>query len=257
MVDSLRTLCLLKMNSSMDIDRLLEYTDIPEELVKELKIMKIFNGNFKLVREGRFHTTSWAISICFNGSSWTFSSKTSKTSYLNIPPTINYCNFKIKQGKIVKGKFPLCNMKHFLDVIYGLVATEDSDAIQVDPDLPMKMAVKIDFKEFNTGRLIFEGPSFKSVLRMNVDRLGTRTLSHNAVGRIQSKDYHYEYFSYPMFLNETSEELDIHDVAEELDELEFDWEKEVEFQDPEMFQAWQIVMEGGLLDFWEVVNNTV
>ena len=147
MVESLRTLCLLKVNKIMNIERL-EYYDIPEGLLRDLKLVKLFNGSFKMVNEGRFHTTSREMSIFFNGVTWTFSSRTLKNSNLNIPPTIEESKIKVKQDTIVKGMSPLCNMKDFMDEIYELVATEDKKAQQVEADVVMKMAVKIIWEIF-------------------------------------------------------------------------------------------------------------
>jgi len=74
MIRSLRSLCLLKVLSDD-----LNYEGIPPGLVRDLNLMKLFNGNFTSESSSRVNGQKvlhlFALSILYDGAAWSFSSR--------------------------------------------------------------------------------------------------------------------------------------------------------------------------------------
>ena len=230
-------------------------SDIPKEVLKDLNLARLFNGTFINVAEGQFTTRTRVLSLCYDGSRWNFSHRNVTSSYLGIPPTMRLKKFSVTQDTTVKAVHPLYDIKELTDLLLGM--TEGSVALSKD-QMFMKLKVKV-LDDWQGGRLVFTGPFFKFIWRVNLDTYGNRVLSHHGVVKIEAgvKDY-TEYLLPSMRLEESTEDIDIEGVYEELNDEQFDVvfeEKDNYFSDPEMFSRWEIIQEGALEEFWEVVEQ--
>ena len=72
MVPTLRNLSLLKVSSLHSVYK----EDLPSELIDDLRKVKVFNGHFNFDSEGKpgSNAQQVAISIHYDGASWTFAS---------------------------------------------------------------------------------------------------------------------------------------------------------------------------------------
>ena len=107
MIRSLRSLCLLKVCSEE-----MDYVGLPSNLVKDLNIMKLFNGNFSVVErrfdeEGVVNLELSALEVLFDGVSWSFSSRSSCMpiyccNICNVFQTRLYKLLMVTEGELVR-----------------------------------------------------------------------------------------------------------------------------------------------------------
>ena len=253
-VPSLRSLCLQKVSSlSRDKEGYEDNASLTQELVNELKIMRLFNGTYSNVGVSQFVVTDRSLSILYDGDSWSFDNRTMMSSFMGFPiDNATIRKFKLDQGKPVKAVSMLYEFKDVMDTLHNMI--EDSKA--PDPkEYVMKMTIKIDRVDWKVGRLIFTGPRFQFVLRVNIDREGKKVLSHHAVVKLDGHENDYQYVSCPIRLEETWEDIRFPGVRKELEEVEVDLELGGKgLGDPEHFGHMEFVEEGLLLKFFESIG---
>ena len=248
MVGSLRSLCLLKVNRMRMQGFKFTDIDIPEELVRDLNLARLFNGTFAIPSADWTQDccNSPVLAIFYDGESWSF--------YLcyecQISPTFK---FTVTEG----GTATLLTMSSFSSNIKRYLSwlTEHSDAPPPPPDhFLVKMKVKVSVDNWRVARLVFTGPGFKEVWRVNMDREGNRVLSQHAVG-LKLGNHEYIEFESSRMEETREEEWDWDDVwKEEVGELQDDSSVQVienNIRVFETFAEWEIVEEDevGLKDF--------
>ena len=258
-METLRTLSLLKVKSM--IREGLQDTEIPKGIAEDLKMCQLFNGTFLKVTQAHFTTKKKMISIYYNGVSWTFSVKSvTYASYdLKNPIKVRMSRFEIKEHTTVEAYTPMFNIKRQIDVLHG--ATDGSKPLPPS-HLIMRVKVKVT-DDGKTGRILFYGPNFQFIWRVNQDRFGKRVLSHHAVIKIEAENENFDYMLPSIRLEETNDEEikgNWKGKDKQLAEVEFDPDHDEEmeynmFTNPEMFQIWELIDEGGLEDFWGVVES--
>ena len=181
MVKSLRSLGLLKVSSLG-----LNFEDLPPGLVKDLKIMKLFNGNFSESYEDTHGNgvdtvaLQTAITIQYDGESWTFKSR----SNLSLISCCINCDagqpvlhqFTVKEGEPVKLKSPFVFVQQWILASWLEIAFAG-----------LTMTLSVNMKEEGTsGELVFGGCSrsvfFSSIMKMDFTKQGSRVLSHRGEG---------------------------------------------------------------------------
>ena len=252
-VPSLQSLCLLKLSSlGRDQDGYEDNIGLPKMLVRELKIMRMFNTTFSYTKVSPFVVTDRSLSVLYDGNSWSFDSKTLMTSFMGNPLETSIRKYKLDEETPIKAVSMLYDFMEVMDTLH----MEEPDSKVPDPqDNVMKMTLMIDSVDWRIGRLIFNGPYFKFVLRINIDREGKKVLSHHAIVRLDGNEGDYYYLSDPIWMDETRETIMCNGLREELNEVDTDLELGgMGFGDPEYFGPWEFVEEGLLLQFWESVN---
>ena len=255
-VPSLRSLCLLKVSSlNRDKDGYEDNVGLPEELVRELKIMRLFNGTFSLVWVSQFVVTDRSLKILYDGNSWSFDNKTMMASFMGNHINTSVRKFKLDEEKPVKAVSMLYDFNEVMDTLHNMIP----DSKAPDPkNYVMKMTIMIDSDNWKIGRIIFTGPRFQFVLRVNIDRDGKKVMSHNAIIKLIGHKNDYQYLSDPIRMVETRETITYNGVREELEELkEVDSDLELGGKglgDPEYFGDWEFIEEGLLLKFFEINN---
>ena len=253
----MRSLCLLKVNRMRRQGFEFTDIDIPVELVRDLNLASLFNGTFYSNGAIDF---DWVqdccndpvLSIFYDGESWSF--------YLCF-----WCrDSPLKKFTVTEGGTATLlamsafssNMKRYLRWLRETVHSEAPT-----PDhFRVKMKVKVSVDNWRVARLVFTGPGFKEVWRVNMDREGNRVLSQHAVG-LKLGNHEYIEFESSRMEETREEEWDWDDVwKEEVGELQDESSVQVienNFRDFETFAEWEIVEEGWLKDFWEGVDNKV
>ena len=193
MVKSLRCLCLLKV-SSMELS---SFDDLPPGVVKDLKLMKLFNGNYIEYYEDTDSNNvdtialQTALTIQYDGESWIFQSR----SNLSLISCCVFCDasqpallqFQAMEGELVKITSPFVFVRHWisaswLEIVYG--------------GLAMQLSVYMNTEETSgSGELSFSGSSrsvvFNSILRVDLSKKGTRVLTHRGEGFSLFGHLHY------------------------------------------------------------------
>ena len=139
-VATLRSLSLLQVVKELKKkeDGGYQIPDIPKELVKEIMIAKLFNGNYEKFARGRFSDKTTKVSVTYDGVQWTLSTKTLTTSFLlGIPHSMKLCKFKLGQNTMVGAKNPLFDIKTLLEMMQG--AVEDGGQVTAEEDLVMRL----------------------------------------------------------------------------------------------------------------------
>jgi len=261
MVGSLRSLCLLKVNRMRRQGFKFTDIDIPVELVRDLNLARLFNGTFAFAfdYEG---CDSKVLTICYDGESWTFylyywcQDQDCYWCQYHYSPAIKFTMTEGDTATLLAMSYFSNNMKRYFSWLRN---SEHSEAPPQDHFL-VKMKVKVSVDNWRVGRLVFTGPCFREVWRVNMDREGNRVLSQHAVGlELGNHEYIDEFES--SRLEETREEWDWDDEVfrrYEVSELQLDSNMQVieenNFRDFETFAEWEIVEEGWLKDFWEGVD---
>ena len=174
MVKSLRSLCLLQA-SSMDRQ---DFIDLPPELVKDINLMKVFNGNYSFESENCYgsdvHHT--ALTILYDGESWTFSSRSQ--SY-HVFCCVNCDIFQPDlhqlsgtEGEASTATSPFSQVREWLR----------AQADQAQKVLDMKLTVEMVEEDGTFGEFAFRGAGasvlFSSIIQVDFTAEGTRVLSH-------------------------------------------------------------------------------
>ena len=252
-VPSLQSLCLLKLSSlGRDQDGYEDNIGLPKMLVRELKTMRLFNGTFSHTNVSPFVVTDRSLSVLYDGNSWSFDSKTMMTSFMGNPMDTSIRKYKLDEETPIKAVSMLYDFMEVMDTLHKV----EPDSKVPDPqDYVMKMTLMIDSVDWRFGRLIFTGPFFKFVLRINIDREGNKVLSHHAIVKLDGSESDYYYLADPIWLDETRETIMCHGLREELNEVDTDFKLEgLGLGDPEYFRPWEFIEEGLLVKFWKIVN---
>jgi len=161
--------------------------DLPPQLVSDLDLMKLFNGNFIYEEEevssgGSFGTfLLMALSVLYDGVSWTFTYRSD--SYYNacgctelLRPRL--FQFTMKEGAANVITSPFSQVKSWLREL-----RKSRDITQ--PPLTMKMTSQV-MTCGTTGTITYKGAAscFKSSMKVRLNREGTRVLVHR--GRVKT-----------------------------------------------------------------------
>ena len=107
---SLRSLCLLKVQSLALGQQMLDMTEIPPSLAKDLKIMQLVNTSFEILCRDRFcgrdNVTQTALSIQYDGVFWNFCYRT-RTNYKQ--------QFTLEEGKPTPTQSPFWEASNLLE----------------------------------------------------------------------------------------------------------------------------------------------
>ena len=150
--------------------------DIPEEVLMDIRVAELFNGNYEKVSHGRFSDKTTKVTVTYDGVSWTLSTNTLTTSFLGLPPSMKLCKFRLYQNTTVEAKNPFFKIKTLLEVMQE--AVEDGGQVPKEEDLVMRLKVQVNTGNWRVGRLVFTGDTFKFVIRINREWRGARSLSH-------------------------------------------------------------------------------
>jgi hypothetical protein len=180
MVKSLRSLCLLQA-SSMDRQ---DFIDLPPGLVKDLNLMKVFNGNYSFESENRYgsdvHHT--ALTILYDGVNWTFSSRSQ--SY-HVFCCVN-CDIyqpdlhqlSVTEGEASTATSPFSQVRYWLRA-QAYEALKDNEVQKV---MNMKLTVEEVEQDGTFGEIAFRGAGesvlFSSIVQVDFTTEGTKFLSH-------------------------------------------------------------------------------
>ena len=171
------------------------FDDLPPGVVTDLKLMKLFNGNYIESYEdtdaNNVDTVALqtALTIQYDGESWIFKSR----SNLSRIQCCVFCDasqpvllqFTAKEGELVKITSPFVFVRHWisaswLEILYG--------------GLAMQFSVYMNTEE-TCGELSFSGISrsvvFNSILRVDLSKKGTRVLTHRGEGLSLFGHLHY------------------------------------------------------------------
>ena len=260
MVQTLRSICLLKVIEEMKKKEDGGFPDnIPKEVVKDIKIGKLFNGNYEKVSRGRFSDKTTKVSVTYDGEQWTLSTNTLRTSFLlGIPHSMKLCKFKLGQNTMVEAKNPLFDIKTLLDMMQ--VAVKDGGQVPAEEDLVMRLKVQVNTEDedWRVGRLVFTGDTFKFVMRINRDWRGSRSLSHHGVVIVHGETKKKSLFITSHHLEETNKKIEIEAETVELVEKKGKGtvkEEEGKFENPERFKTWQIMDDNAVKEFWVLVEK--
>ena len=257
MVQSLRSLCIEKVNNMRsDDEELKSCSDIPNELFRDMSLASLFNGTYTHKAESPFTSKLRALSIFYDGKSWTFGYKMLTTSYLGNPPTLKSCKVTLNLDETVGASYPCFDMKELLNIYHGM--TVDREPLPEDI-LYMKTKIQVSLDDWKVGRVIFVGPLFKMIWRINVDVNGCKVLSHHGVVKMKSNEIYIDYLLNSMRFEETrGADIVIDGPSEILEEEEIEIVIEMDdnkFYDPETFRSWEAISEGALEDYWKIVED--
>ena len=211
MVATLRSLSLLQVVKDLkkkEDGGGYQIPDIPKELVKDIMIAKLFNGQYEKVARGRFSDKTTKVSVTYDGVHWTLSTKTLTTSFLlGIPHSLKLCKFKLSQNTVVDAKNPLFDIKTLLEMMQ--VAVKDGGQVPAEEDLVMRLKVQVNIDNWRVGRLVFTGDTFEFVMRINRDWRGSRSLSHHGVVIVHGETKKKSLFITSHHLEETNEKIEL------------------------------------------------
>ena len=180
MVKSLRSLCLLQA-SSMDRQ---DFIDLPPELVKDINLMKVFNGNYSFESENCYgsdvHHT--ALTILYDGESWTFSSRSQSYHVFCCVNCDIYqpClhQLSVTEGETITATSPFSQVRDWLRAQAGQAHKDN----KVQKVLDMKLTVEVVEQNGTFGEIAFRGAGasvlFSSIIQVDFTTEGTRVLSH-------------------------------------------------------------------------------
>ena len=154
MIRSLRSLCLLKVYSEE-----MDYEGLPPELVRDLNVMKLFNGNFRSER-GRddddydvevFELS--ALEVLYDGVSWSFSSRSACMPIrccftCNVYQPLLY-KLTVTEGEIVRTLCPFSQVREWFQNV------ENSYDAQFKK-LDIEICVDVGQDELS-GKITFDG----------------------------------------------------------------------------------------------------
>ena len=182
MVKSLLSLCLLKVSSEG-----LDYEDLPSGLVKELNLIKVFNGNYSFESENwngsDVHQT--ALTILYDGVDWTFTSR-SKSFHVFCCPTCDISQPDLQQltvteGVTVPATSPFSHLQGWLGMAEDL-ARRDNNSNKELKRLEMSFTVGVVSQDGTFGEIAFRGIGgailFNSIIQVDFTTEGLRVLSH-------------------------------------------------------------------------------
>ena len=260
MVATLRSLSLLQVVKDLkkkEDGGGYQIPDIPKELVKDIMIAKLFNGQYEKVARGRFSDKTTKVSVTYDGVHWTLSTKTLTTSFLlGIPHSLKLCKFKLSQNTVVDAKNPLFDIKTLLEMMQ--VAVKDGGQVPAEEDLVMRLKVQVNIDNWRVGRLVFTGDTFEFVMRINRDWRGSRSLSHHGVVIVHGETKKKSMFITSHHLEETNKKIEIEADSVELVEKKEKgtvMEEEGKFENPEKFKTWQIMDDNAVKEFWALVEK--
>ena len=259
-VQTLRSICLLKVveekkkrqDGGFEIP-----VDIPEEVLMDIRVAELFNGNYEKVSHGRFSDKTTKVTVTYDGVSWTLSTNTLTTSFLGLPPSMKLCKFRLYQNTTVEAKNPFFKIKTLLEVMQE--AVEDGGQVPKEEDLVMRLKVQVNTGNWRVGRLVFTGDTFKFVIRINREWRGARSLSHHGVVIVHGETKKKSLFITSHHLEETNNNIKIEGATEQL--VEKKGTRTVEeghgkFENPEKYKSWQIVDDNAVKEFWGQVDRT-
>ena len=258
MVATLRSLSLLQVVKDLkkkEDGGGYQIPDIPKELVKDIMIAKLFNGQYEKVARGRFSDKTTKVSVTYDGVHWTLSTKTLTTSFLlGIPHSLKLCKFKLSQNTMVGAKNPLFDIKTLLEMMQ--VAVKDGGQVPAEEDLVMRLKVQVNIDNWRVGRLVFTGDTFEFVMRINRDWRGSRSLSHHGVVIVHGETKKKSLFITSHHLEETNEKIELEAETVTLVEKKGTVKEEQgKFDNPERFKKWQILDDNAIKEFWALVEK--
>ena len=246
----------------------IQFSNVPKEVLRDLDLAKLFNGTYTHKVEEVFSTKYRTLSICYDGSSWTFGYRLITTSnILGVPPTMKKSKVTLKHDEIVGATYPLYDIKELVKTVYDMTvdgAREavdgDSEVITLPNNLYMKTKIQVSLQDqdWNVGRVLFVGSHFKFIWRINVDVNGSKYLSHHGVIQIETMKLYHDFLLNSMRFDEDEEQIVIEVPTEELKEMKIDEDIEIneyKFFDPEKYFQWEVITEGALNDFWKIVED--
>ena len=179
MIRSLRSLCLLKVHSEE-----IKYEGLPPELVKDLNVMKLFNGNFCSERgnhdeydgEGEVFELS-SLEVLYDGVSWSFSSRSACMSIsccftCNVYQPLLY-KLTVTEGEIVRTTIPFSQVREWFEKV------ENSYDAQFK-ELDIEISVAVGQDELS-GKIAFHGSGDLVSFNVTVDvaiSAGSRVMVH-------------------------------------------------------------------------------
>ena len=192
MVKSLLSLCLLEVSSEG-----LGYEDLPSELVKELNLMKVFNGNYSFESENwnglDVHHT--ALTILYDGVSWTFTSRSQSFHVLCCPTCDIYQpdlqQLTVTEGLTVPATSPFSHLQGWLVMVEGLEKIDNKELKKLD----MSFTVEVVSQDGTFGEIAFRGVGgevlFSSIIQVDFTTEGNRVLSHRGTvcSRLGSRNF--------------------------------------------------------------------
>jgi len=144
---SLRSLCLLKVHSRQDM---LDMTELPPNLVKDLKIMQLVNASFEslcldYVNITRDHVAQTTLSIEYDGAFWNFRSCTTNCSHWDFKqPELK--QFTLEEGKPAPTKSPFWEASYLLEQLDQMASVN------------LRMIMSFEMNEEGTwGKISFRG----------------------------------------------------------------------------------------------------
>lgn len=228
---------------------------LPQEVVRDLDLAKLFNGTYSHKVEREESSKSRALSIYYDGASWTFGYRIMTINYgLGVPPTLKNHKITVNLNENVGATYPVFDIKKLFKVL------SDEDTEDLPPPDFMKAKIKVSLLDENwkVGRVLFEGPHFRFIWRVNSDVNGTKYLSHHGVVQLKTNDHYIDHLLNSMRFVEGKDEIKIKGPSEELKEKQIDEDielNEINLIDPEKYFAWEVIIEGALNDFWKIVPD--
>ena len=256
-VQTLKSICMEKVNNLRSGG--MQLSNVPKELLKDLDLALFFNGTYTHKVEGEFSTKSRALSIFYDGTTWTFGYRILTAGYnVGVPPTVKNSKVKLNHDETVGASYPLFDIKELMKIVFDMSVNGDDEAVTPPTNLYMKIKIQVSLQDqdYKVGRVLFFGQNFKFIWRINVDVNGSKFLSHHGV--VQKKtDLNYHDFLLDSMWFEKGNEQIVEGPTKELMELKIDEdiENEYNFFDPEMYIAWEVITEGAFNDFWKLVQD--
>jgi len=182
MIRSLRSLCLLKVLSDD-----MNYEGLPPGLVKDLNVMKLFNGNFSSESscrvDGQKVLDLFALSILYDGATWSFSSRGRSM----IIYCCHHCSawqpelfrLKVTEGELATAVPPFSQVRDWFE------KDVDNEYKQLDIDIVVDVR-----QDLMTGKIIFHGAgdllSFDVRMQVELSAAGSRVMVQSGKAQIDS-----------------------------------------------------------------------
>ena len=184
---SVRSLCLLKVWRREET----LYEDLPAGLVRDLKVMKLFNGNFgsevnDYDDEGEDVLNLFALTILFDGVSWYFGDRSESFKIYCCKQCSGVCQpdlflMMVTEGELLRDVPPFSQVREWLDKVES---RKHDEGLENDyegfKELDIKIVLDI-WEDGLSGKIVFHGTgdsvSFEVEMEVELTSAGSREMT--------------------------------------------------------------------------------